>query len=70
MLFRTDWEQGVIRRQKSKKKAKTSYQYDYEVHILFDDAFETKFNEETNEYERVVNKYVEGLATAIDNAAK
>ena len=69
-LFRTDWEQDMIRRKHSKKKAKPSSQYDYEVHILFDDAFETKFNEDTNQYERVVNKYVKGLATAIDNAAK
>jgi len=69
-IFRTDMKQGSIKKSKSKKKGKSSSKYDFEVHILFDDAFETKLDKHSQQYIRVVNKYVQDLSVAINNAAK
>jgi hypothetical protein len=60
----------ITERENRNKHIKSPRQYNFEVHILFDDAFETKLNTETNQYERVTNQYVKGLVTAVYNAAK
>lgn len=60
----------AIEKTNRKKGMRTNDQYNFEVHILFDDAFETRINQTTNQPARFVNKYVKGLETAIYNAAK
>ncbi|CAF1113321.1 unnamed protein product, partial [Didymodactylos carnosus] len=46
-------------------------EYDFEVHIMFDDAFTTRRNKtDPNKWERVVNSYVLDLIDAIKEAAK
>lgn len=60
----------AIEKANLKKGTKTGDQYNFEVHILFDDAFESRINPTTKQPSRFVNKYVKGLETAIYNAAK
>ncbi|XP_032880924.1 chitin synthase chs-2-like [Amblyraja radiata] len=61
-LFRLD----RFREKRWKTSDKSDDSFDFEVHVIFDDAFKNVTDKEAGTKKRVINEYVESLISAID----